>query len=186
MSVMMAATPIAPCFQAAETQTEAQTQEAAAVDNGASPEAETVASAESKEESVPALSEDKASDGETGTETPQPSGGAPSGGEAKDSDAQEAQKANESPQSEAPSKPESEPAAQAPGKEEAEKESGKKVEASFNMPDEDVIVRAQFKTTHSIWLCKGTGTLPDIRQVKVPGVMIVTCFLRPPSAASPA
>ena len=128
MSVMMAATPIAPCFQAAETQTEAQTQEAAAVDNGASPEAETVASAESKEESVPALSEDKASDGETGTEAPQPSGDAPSGGEAKDSDAQEAPKAPESPQSEAPSKPESEPAAQAPGKEETEKESGKKEE----------------------------------------------------------
>ena len=40
MSVMMAATPIAPCFQAAETQTEAQTQEAAAVDNGASPESD--------------------------------------------------------------------------------------------------------------------------------------------------
>ena len=87
MSVMMAATPIAPCFQAAETQTEAQTQEAAAVDNGTSLEAETVASAESKEESVPALSEDKASDGETGTEAPQPSGDAASGGEAKDSDA---------------------------------------------------------------------------------------------------
>ena len=79
MSVMMAATPIAPCFQAAETQTEAQTQEAAAVDNGASPEAETVASAESKEESVPASSEDKASDEEPNSETAKPQSDEPAG-----------------------------------------------------------------------------------------------------------
>ena len=79
MSVMMAATPIAPCFQAAETQTEAQTQEAAAVDNGASPEEETVASAESKEESVPASSEDKASDEEPNSETAKPQSDEPAG-----------------------------------------------------------------------------------------------------------
>ena len=66
MSVMLSAAPASPGFQAAETQTEAQTQEAEAVDNGTSSEAETVASAEEKEESVPASSEDKASDGETG------------------------------------------------------------------------------------------------------------------------
>ena len=79
MSVMMAATPIAPCFQAAETQMEAQTQEAGAVDNGTSSEAETLAAAESKGESVPASSEEKASGEEPNSETAKPQSDEPAG-----------------------------------------------------------------------------------------------------------